>query len=125
MEERFIQAAIALRAESYRRWRVAAESAVPGRRRQVYEALAAFECDRYDRLVRRFSQPATLELAAPPLKLPRGTCSEPVRRAKVAAEAERRTWAAILRKTPSAAPQRHLLVELLEDARRTRDLLVS
>lgn len=125
MEERWLQDAIALRAETFRRWRRAAESAVPGRSREVYEALAAFECDRYDRLVRRFSRPDATEPAAPRLKLPRGTRGEPMRKAKVVAEAERRTWAAILRKTPSASPQRHLLMELLEDARRTRDLLLS
>ena len=103
----------------------AADSEATERKRQIYEVLAAFECDRYDSLVARYLRRGEPDAAAPSLRLPRGSRSgEPIRAAKVAAEAERRTWKAMLDRTPRHDPQHTLVRELFEDARRVRDQLL-
>ena len=48
-----------------------------------------------------------------------------MRAAGVAAEAERRTWEALLRRTPSDQPQHRLLSDLADDARRLRDVIAG
>ena len=123
-----VSRAIQLRAESFRRWREAADAKRSRRDRRLYEALAAFECERFDRLIRRFRphpDPVEASLASfPTLELPRGAVKrEPLRAAKVAAEAERRTWANLLRRTPRQDPLYPILTDLVDDARRSRDLV--
>ena len=129
--EQILSEAIGLRADAYRRWRLAAQAEPSGPRRRVYEALAALECDRYEDLLRRFlietsrSTDGVAPRPAPSLALPLGSQKRvPLRAAQVAAEAERRTWAARLRETSDTGPTRTLLAALVEDARRMRDLVV-
>ena len=125
--QQILQDAIVLRAEGFRRWRQAADVESSARTRRLYQALAQLECDRFDRLM-ALRRPGESEGAgARSFELPRGARPrEPAMRAAgVAAEAERRTWEALLRRTPSHQPQHRLLSDLADDARRLRDVIAG
>jgi hypothetical protein len=126
--EEILSEALSLRAEAYRRWRQAAAAELQPSRRGLYEALARFECDRYDELARRFfaggnGKTADQHNGSGFVVAQAGTRHSPLRAAAIAAEAERRAWYARLRRAPESSPERLLLTALVEEARRARDMV--